>query len=145
MLLCSSLIENYFWTKASLGDRCTVGLSIFISCPIVISFLIQIKFDFLWSNCIVTIITFERVYTRCILFALSPYRDNANRDFSIWIIIFFNLRIISDSCAQEPKSDHREGVNNPARRHSPCVHYTCLHSFLWSRDESLWFELRSTI
>lgn len=88
MLLCSSWIENYFWTKASLGERCTVGLSVFISCPIVISFLIQIKFDFLRSNCIITIITFERVHTGCILFALSPYHDNANRDFSIWIIIF---------------------------------------------------------
>lgn len=95
MLLCSSLIElnrrieNYFWTKASLGDRCTVGPSILISCPIVISFLIQIKFDFLRLNCIITIITLERVYPGCIPFALSPYRDNANREFSIWIIIFF--------------------------------------------------------
>lgn len=85
MLLCSRWIENYFSTKASLGERCTVGLSISISCPVVISFLIQIKFDFLRSICIITIIT---LHTGCILFALSPYRDNANRDFSIWIIIF---------------------------------------------------------
>lgn len=88
MLLCSSWIENNFWTKASLGERCTVGPSISISCPIVISFLIQIKLHFLRSNCIIAIITFERVHTGCVLFALSPYRDNANGGFSIWIIIF---------------------------------------------------------